>query len=158
MSCSICCKPSINKYVSYTMSYYRNKAYENYFCSNECVGIFNMTKKCKYCGYGGDLELTTDGFVVCTSGGYLSKYSCNDKYKMCREYELDDSVTLTDKDIDHIRQQGFLPDHLEPYSNKIDVRGLLMRIRCLETTISDLTQRLEALESSERDKLYNNTQ
>lgn len=153
MSCGICNKPSVNDFVSYTTSYYRNKGYPHHFCSDECMKQFNATKKCKFCSYADDLVTTTEGFMVCTSDEYW-KYSCNDRYKVMQKYGLDHNITLNDNDMEWIMQKEYLPEHLENYVTKPDVYGLLMRIRELVSNVSelkqelnDMTKRVEALEN-----------
>lgn len=84
------CQNSIfnENYHSFYSSYYRNKSTRVYFCSEQCLNKFNVTKKCKFCNYSSDLINTDSGFMVCTSNEYWI-YSCAQKYDLRKKYNLD---------------------------------------------------------------------
>ena len=81
------------EFKSFSMSYYRNSSYTHYFCSNECVAIYNNTKKCIYCGYAGDLTVV-EGITVCTSGGYWDP-TCYDAYFLKKDFDRDKKEAIT---------------------------------------------------------------
>ena len=69
-----------SEYHSQTLTYYRNKASDNYyFCSNDCKNRFNNEKKCNNCNFHSDLmQPPGETFVLCTN--YPFEKSCYEKY------------------------------------------------------------------------------
>ncbi len=79
--CSVngCKNETNNDIFTYISNYYRCKSTKIYFCSNECMNIFNNISQCQSCGYSEDLVIGTNGLAYCTSDEFWIE-SCYDKH------------------------------------------------------------------------------
>ena len=53
------------KFESSVSSYYRNKDYQTFFCSETCMETFNKVQRCQYCKYSSDIIIAKNGLAYC---------------------------------------------------------------------------------------------
>ena len=89
-NCTICNKSfSGYDYEVYLSSYYRNRSYHIYFCSNECKNFFERNNQCHICRTGLSEQRSCedsdkfiqgdDGYKYCTDT-YVTNISCAQEY------------------------------------------------------------------------------
>jgi hypothetical protein len=60
------CKNNFDRKIeSSVSSYYRNKDYQTFFCSQICKETFNKLQRCQYCKYSADIIIAKNGLAYC---------------------------------------------------------------------------------------------
>lgn len=75
------CENNINKkYETTVTGYYKNNNYVVYFCSSDCMKIFNKTEKCQYCNYSGDIVISQQNKLAYCTRNLYGNITCYKKY------------------------------------------------------------------------------